>query len=246
LSEWISEQKSIKNKSDEKHEEECAIIVKGILQGLYYTHDEYELIHRDIKPDNILFKHKGDLNSIKICDFGLASAVGIGFFDQNDDNAGTLIYQAPEQIQSTSYGKKIDIWATGMITYEIITKGGHPVLGIDFYNDLKMSLDDYRNKMMNISNNESIVKSCEHISPLAIKLLENMLNVSPNHRYIAHRALKHPWITRDETANIPLNMFEEIQMNMKAYEKLKIAQKIAFAMSMINETMIKKHPERFR
>lgn len=175
----------------------------------------------------------------------MANKVGIGFFDQNDDNAGTLIYQAPEQIQSSSYGKKIDIWATGMIMYEILTKGGHPVLGDDFKNDLKVSLQDYKKQMMTISINDVIIKEKSHISQLAVKLLQNLLNVSPNQRYGAPRALKHPWVTRDVNAKIPMNMFEEIQMSMRVYEKLKLAQRVALTMSILNERIIKKSTNEF-
>lgn len=105
LSEWIQEQKKNKAKSSIQHEEDCSTIIKNILKGVNYMHEQHEVIHRDLKPGNILFLRKNDFNSLKICDFGLASKVGIGFYDQNDDNAGTLIYQAPEQVSSQQYGK---------------------------------------------------------------------------------------------------------------------------------------------
>ena len=104
LSDWIKEQKQIE-KSNKEHDEEWAKIIKNILEGIKYIHETHELIHRDIKPGNILFLCKGDLDSLKICDFGLAAKVGIGFDDQNNDNTGTLIYQAPEQIKCAAYGK---------------------------------------------------------------------------------------------------------------------------------------------
>ena len=239
LTDWISEQKLMKGKSEKQHEEDCAVIIKNILQGLRYIHDRHEIIHRDLKPGNILFLRKNDLNSLKICDFGLANQVGVGFFDQNEDNAGTLIYQAPEQMKSSSYGKKIDIWATGLIMYELLTKGGHPLLGIDFYNNLEMSIAEYKEKILNITSSDKVVKQHPSLSSLAFKLLENMLNVNPNLRYSSNRALKHPWVTRDVNAKIPLNMYEEMQLNMNAYEKLKLAQKVAFAVSLLKQTVIK-------
>lgn len=239
LSEWVKEKVNNKERTSEQHEEECALITKNILKGLSYIHENHEIIHRDLKPSNILFLRKDDLNSLKIWDFGLANNIGVGYFHQNDDNAGTLIYQAPEQVKSTSYGKKIDIWATGMIMYEILTKGGHPILGIDFYKEWEMSLDEYKNKMMKITSNEQVVKPKSCISSLAFKLLQNLLNVNPKLRYSANKALKHPWITRDKDAKIPLNMFEEMELHMRAYEKLKLATRVAFAMSLLNEKVIK-------
>jgi len=66
LHDYIVEQRKITDKSEEKYEEECSVIVKNILEGLNYIHDSFEIIHRDIKPANILLLRKNDLESIKI------------------------------------------------------------------------------------------------------------------------------------------------------------------------------------
>lgn len=240
LQEWVKEQRKIKDKPSEKHDEECSVIVKNVLEGINYLHERFEILHRDLKPANILFQRKNDLESIKICDFGFANELGAGFFDQNDDNVGTLIYQAPEQMKSTTYGKKADIWGIGMIMYELLTKGGHPFLGIDFYNKLDMGVEEFQKIMTNLIRNDKILKDDSHFTPMAYKLLESLLNVNPNLRYSSQRALKHPWISRDFEAEIPLNMFEEMQLNMKAYEKLKFATRVAYAMTMISDKVLKK------
>jgi serine/threonine protein kinase len=151
-----------------------------------------------------------------------------------------MIYQSPEQYKSKQYGKKVDIWSTGMIMYELLTKGGHPILGDDFYNKLERSIEEFRNIMNTISSSEKIVKKSKSYSDLALKLMESLLNVSPRLRYSSKRALKHPWITRDLDSDIPLNMYEEMQLNMVAYEKLKYATRLAFAMSMINHKVLKR------
>ena len=52
----------------------------------------------------------------------------------------------------------------------------------------------------------------KHISKLAKHLLNNLLDFRPNHRYNAYRALKHPWITRDQNDSIPLNVYQELQL----------------------------------
>lgn len=240
LHDYIKEQRKIQDKSQEKYEEEWSVIVKNILEGLDYIHDRFEVIHRDIKPANILFLRKNNLESIKIWDFGFANEVGVGFFDQNEDNVGTLIYQAPEQMKSSSYGKKVDIWAIGMIMYELLTKGGHPFLGGDFYNKLDMEVVEYKRKMMNLIKDDKILKKNTQFSSLAFKMMENLLNVAPNYRYSASRALKHPWITRDLEAKIPMSMYEEIELSMRAYDKLKLATRVAYAMTMISHKVLKK------
>ena len=55
LTDWILQQRINTSKTDEEHEEDCAVIIKNILLGLSYVHDHNEIIHRDIKPGNILF-----------------------------------------------------------------------------------------------------------------------------------------------------------------------------------------------
>ncbi|CAI2362963.1 unnamed protein product [Moneuplotes crassus] len=240
LQEWIQEQKKIDDKSPEKHDEECSIIVRNILEGITDLHDRFEMLHRDLKPANVLFLRRNNLDSVKICDFGFANENGIGFFDQNNDNVGTPLYQPPEQMKSQVYGKKVDIWATGIIMYELLTKGGHPFLGIDFYNNLEMEVEEFKTKMMNLTNNDKIPIDASLFSPMAHKLLENLLDINPNFRYSSQRAQKHPWITRNFEAQVPLNLFEEMQLNMRAYEKLKLVTRTAYAISMIGDKILKK------
>merc|ERR1719469_1571447 len=53
-------------------EEACAKIMKGMFRGLAYLHDNQNIIHRDIKPDNIIIGSHKDLTKVKLVDFGLA------------------------------------------------------------------------------------------------------------------------------------------------------------------------------
>lgn len=191
-------------------------------------HDKHDLIHRDLKPSNILFLYKNDLDSLKICDFGLTSKVGVGFYDQNDDNAGTLIYQPPEQIKSTSYGKKVDIWSIGLIMYETLTKGGHPELGSNFYSSMDMSMEEFKAMMLDTDSSYDVLPKCINIKHKPYSLLEHLLQTNPNLRYAAKTAIKHPWITRDKNGVVPMNMYQEMQMNINAYDKLKHIQKVVF------------------
>lgn len=84
-----------RNEGNPLSEEECSQLIKGILEGLDYLHHEKNIIHRDIKPGNLLIASYKELTKIKIIDFGLAI--------QNDKEAisdyykcGTLLYQPPE------------------------------------------------------------------------------------------------------------------------------------------------------
>lgn len=133
------------------------------------------MIHRDLKPANILLLKKDNISSIRICDFGLANRVGTGLFDQNYENVGTIMYQAPEQMdEDHSYGKAADIWAAGMIIYEMISKGGHPILGKDIHNNTRMTVEKYRVKMSQKEIKFKMSKKLKNTFKLAKNLVKNL------------------------------------------------------------------------
>jgi calcium-dependent protein kinase len=54
------------------HEDDAAILIRDILDGIRYCHEVAKIVHRDLKPENFLFQHQGDDAPIKIIDFGLS------------------------------------------------------------------------------------------------------------------------------------------------------------------------------
>ena len=80
-------------------------------------HNEKNVIHRDLKPLNIMLTDSEDANSVKIIDFGFA----VKFNDKNlqeFSRCGTVLYQPPEQAKKIyAYSKTADPWATGVIAY---------------------------------------------------------------------------------------------------------------------------------
>lgn len=124
-------------------EEECSLIIKNILEGLNYMHSN-NIMHRDIKPDNIMFKKIGDLNSLKIIDFGLAT-----FYETKVKRfCGTLKFMAPEMLQDKSYDQTIDTWACGIIVYLLCSGGEHP-LGLQSPKDMA----DFKQNLTLLSDN---------------------------------------------------------------------------------------------
>ena len=76
-------------------DEECSKLTRGLLSGLAYIHDEKNLIHRDIKEQNLILTQYQDLSQCQIIDFGIAvknNAIG----REEHGNAGTPEYQPPE------------------------------------------------------------------------------------------------------------------------------------------------------
>ena len=85
-----------------------------ILQGLLYLHKE-NLVHRDIKPLNIMMNK---LCNLKIGDFGLCSKIEDG--ELLKTGCGTLPYMAPEIFTGKGYNKSVDVYAFGVVLYEMV------------------------------------------------------------------------------------------------------------------------------
>jgi len=90
-------------------------LAESIACGSNYLHS-LGLLHRDLKPGNILMSRDG---KPKLADFGLATINGAGG-GQHTVAAGTLRYMAPEVMQSTSYGFKADVFSFGIILWQLL------------------------------------------------------------------------------------------------------------------------------
>lgn len=98
-------------------------IIMKICAGLAYAHSKF-IVHRDIKPGNVMVTWDGD--HPKICDFGLAKAlVECSELTKTGDILGTPLYMAPEQAMGNHLlvGPPTDVWALGVMLYEMAT--GH-------------------------------------------------------------------------------------------------------------------------
>ena len=104
--------------------EETIDIGIQIAQGLARAHEE-DIIHRDIKPANVMITNRGD---VKIVDFGLAKLSGRTQLTKEGTTLGTVAYMSPEQAQGAAVDHRTDIWALGVVLYEMIT-GRQPFEG---------------------------------------------------------------------------------------------------------------------
>jgi len=166
---------------------------------LDYLHDK-DIVHRDLKPENLLLKSKDNDTDIKLADFGLSKIVGQEVLMQTA--CGTPGYVAPEILQAKGYGKEVDLWSVGVITYILLC--GFP----PFYNENVPLLF------------ESIMKAdfdypeeyWDHISDDAIDFIDSLLIPEPKQRLTAKQALTHSWLK-----NAPSTPLKKVGSTMENY-----------------------------
>ncbi|KAA3612978.1 MAG: serine/threonine protein kinase [Calditrichaeota bacterium] len=142
-------------------------IVQQICIGLVETHS-HKIIHRDLKPENILI-NKNKL--VKIADFGLAQISGSEKLTAPESVVGTPAYMAPEQIQGITTDERTDLFAFGIIIFELFY-GQNPFLG-----------DDAGQTLNNIQKcSWKPISSKTDIPSSILKLIEGLLKKNKNER----------------------------------------------------------------
>jgi len=104
----------------------AARIVSSAAEGLAYAHDfrdhvtdePLHLVHRDVSPDNILVGRSG---AVKLVDFGIAKARGQSHHTQAGTVKGKVAYMAPEQLRGEPLDRRVDLYALGVVLYELCT-----------------------------------------------------------------------------------------------------------------------------
>jgi negative regulator of the PHO system len=175
-----------------------------LLRGIDFCHQN-RVLHRDLKPQNLLINSKGLL---KLGDFGLARAFGIPV-NTFSNEVVTLWYRAPDVLLgSRTYNTSIDIWSAGCIMAEMYT--GRPLFPGTTNEDQIIrifrimgtptertwpgitQLPEYKPTFQMYAT-QDLRNILPAIDPTGIDLLQRMLQVRPELRISAHDALQHPW-----------------------------------------------------
>ncbi|OBI01158.1 protein kinase domain-containing protein, partial [Mycobacterium scrofulaceum] len=101
-----------------------AAVLRPVLSGLAAAHRS-GLVHRDVKPENVLISDDGE---VKIADFGLVRAVAAAGITSTSVILGTAAYLSPEQARDGDASPRSDVYAAGILTYELLT-GRTPFTG---------------------------------------------------------------------------------------------------------------------
>ncbi|QKF93626.1 serine/threonine-protein kinase [Fadolivirus algeromassiliense] len=155
-----------------------------LANGLRYL-DKHKIIHRDIKPKNILLTNSRKV--LKIADFGFAKKIKNQSL--HDTICGSPLFMAPEIMNSNRYNNQTDLWSIGMILY-VMLYGNHPFANCKSLQDLKDSLSK---TMIEIPPSNTKNKN---VSDECLELLNQLLQKKVDQRIHWDDFFEHPWVKK--------------------------------------------------
>ncbi|KAM6152412.1 serine/threonine-protein kinase 36 isoform 1-T1 [Erethizon dorsatum] len=156
-------------------EDQVQAIAAQLVSALYYLHS-HRILHRDMKPQNILLAKGG---GIKLCDFGFARAMSTNTMVLTSIK-GTPLYMSPELVEERPYDHTADLWSVGCILYELAV-GTPPFYTTSIFQLVTLILKDP-------------VRWPATISPCFKNFLQGLLTKDPRQRLSWPDLLHHPFI----------------------------------------------------
>lgn len=154
------------------------IILQAVV-GLQHLHEQRRVIHRDIKPGNLLAAADG---TVKISDFGISKAVHT--LTSSSTYIGTLLYMAPERLDEGEYSFPSDIWSLGLTAVSLATakQPWFPPEELNLYELLQRMTDG------------AIPAPPRHFSAEAHDFISQCLRRDPAERLTCAQLLQHAWL----------------------------------------------------
>lgn len=182
-------------------EDDARILTARLLKAVAFMH-RHDVVHRDLKPQNLLLADKDDDTNAFIGDFGFATVIRPVLDEKTNrmtrrvlrQKCGTPSYVAPEVVAGRPYDQAADMWSLGVITFFCL--GGYPPF---------VSFDSRQEMFQKIMRGEFEFHETDWsgVSDQAKDFIRALLTVDPNKRMTASQALFHPWILSGDVSKPP-------------------------------------------
>lgn len=159
-------------------------LISQILIALKHLHSK-NIVHCDLKPENVLLSSHSDFPQVKLCDFGFARIIGEKSFRRSV--VGTPAYLAPEVLRNKGYNRSLDMWSVGVIVY-VSLSGTFP------FNEEEDVNDQIQNAAFMYP-----AHPWREISKDAIDLINSLLQVKTRKRLTVDKSLSHIWLQDYQT-----------------------------------------------
>jgi len=167
-------------------------IANQLLEGIAHLH-ALNIVHRDVKPENVLLESRETPPTVKLTDFGLSNLLDSGLVQENLLNSvvGSLLYVAPELLAGGGYGCSVDIWAVGVIVFAMLS------------GELPFNIEDKQDYERFLRRGPAFKEELwRGVSNVAKWFVRALLQVDPNKRLTARGALQHVWIQANPHAHL--------------------------------------------
>lgn len=212
-------------------ENEARNIILQLVVAMQYCHSR-NVVHRDLKPGNLLLDSVDDPANIKVADFGFSTIT-----DGNDNlktQCGTPSYVAPEILFNQAYGCSCDMWSIGVITF-VVLSGKLPFSHANqaiLFKRIKAGIYSFPGDIW------------AGISDEAIDFVKKLLIVNSSDRLTANQALEHEWMTKEESSlssnslNKSLETLRKTNKPKEKYSLKAIADSVIFTLRLKKSSSI--------
>jgi hypothetical protein len=206
-------------------EETARVVMAQLLTALGGMHAA-GIIHRDVKPDNILKRGEGDY---ALCDFGVATDVSKP--DLRNGLIGTQRYSAPEVVRSHAYSRAGDLWGCGVVLFSLL--GSYAPFRVDRTGNAAFDTRELSKQICDLDVSLHFTHFPDrwaHVSAEAKALILRLLSKKPEDRPTAADALAHAWFAGTTAAGLGLTQPAPPLPRVTTRRALRIARKVACAL----------------